>query len=119
MLEHCLAPELDVNSMIWQQDEPSTLYRDVTRYLKQTLPRRWRSWRLHSVATQITHVLFKLGFVEDNVLMPPMPVDLHELHDRIISAVALADDTFLKKLYGKLEYRPCVCRITRDRHVNT
>jgi hypothetical protein len=38
------------------------------------------------------------GFVKDNVYIPPMPVDLQELHDRIVNAIALVLVTFLGKL---------------------
>jgi hypothetical protein len=42
MLEHFLVPQLDVNSVIWQQDEaPSHCHRDVKKYLNQTFPGRW------------------------------------------------------------------------------
>jgi hypothetical protein len=48
----------------------------------------------------------------DNVYIPPMPVDLQELCDRIVNAIALVHVTFLGKLWVKLEYRLDVCRIT-------
>jgi hypothetical protein len=57
------------------------------------------------------------GFVKDNVYIPPMPVDLQELHDRIVNTTALVDVTFFDKLWGKLEYRLDVCRITRGSHI--
>jgi hypothetical protein len=34
------------------------------------------------------------GFVKDNVYIPPMPVDLQELGDRIVKAIALVHVTF-------------------------
>jgi hypothetical protein len=46
-----------------------------------------------------------------------MPVDLQELRDRIVNAIALVDVTFLNKLWDKLEYRLDVCRITRSSHI--
>jgi hypothetical protein len=46
-----------------------------------------------------------------------MPVDLQELHDRIVNTVALVDVTFLDKLWDKLEYRLDVCRITKGSHI--
>jgi hypothetical protein len=76
-----------------------------------------RSWRLHSIATQITqsdtHGLLILGFVKDNMYIPPMPVDLQEIRDRTVNTIALVDANFLDKLWDKLEYRLDVCRITR------
>jgi len=56
-------------------------------------------------------------FVKDNVYIPPMPVDLQELRDRIVNTIALVDVTFLNKLYKKLEYCRNVCRITRGSHI--
>jgi hypothetical protein len=53
------------------------------------------------------------GFVKDNVYIPPMPVDLQELRDRIVNTTALVDVTLLDKLWVELEYRLDVCRITR------
>jgi hypothetical protein len=53
------------------------------------------------------------GFVEDNVYIPPMPVDLQELRDRIVNATVLLHVTFLGKLWVELEYRLDVCRISR------
>jgi hypothetical protein len=57
------------------------------------------------------------GFIKDNVYIPPMPVDLRELRDRIVNAIALVDVTFLNKLWDKLEYRLDVCHITWGSHI--
>jgi hypothetical protein len=75
------------------------------------------------MATQITqsdtHGLSFWGFVEDNVYIPSMPVDLQELRDRTVNARALEHVTFLGKLWVELEYRLDVCRITRAAILNT
>jgi hypothetical protein len=42
--------------------------------------------------------------MKDNVYIPPIAVDLHELCDRIVNAIALVDFPFLKKLLDQLEY---------------
>jgi hypothetical protein len=42
-----------------------------------------------------------------------MPVDLQELRDRIVNAIALIHVTFLGKLWVELEYRLDGCRMTR------
>jgi hypothetical protein len=57
------------------------------------------------------------GFVENNVYIPPMPVDLQEIHDRIVNTIALVDANFLDKLWDKLEYCLDVCRVTRGSHI--
>jgi hypothetical protein len=38
------------------------------------------------------------GFVKDNVYIPPMPVKIQELRDRIVNTIALVDVTFFDKL---------------------
>jgi hypothetical protein len=57
------------------------------------------------------------GFVKDNEYIPPIPVDLHKLCDRIVNTVALVDVTFLNKLRDELEYHLDVCHITRYSHI--
>jgi len=54
-----------------------------------------------------------------SVYIPPMPVDLQELRDRIVNAKALVDVTFLNKLWDELDYRLDICRITRAAILNT
>jgi hypothetical protein len=57
------------------------------------------------------------GFVKDNVYIPPMPVELQELRDRIVNAIALVHVTFLGKLWVELEYSLDICHITRGNHI--
>jgi hypothetical protein len=57
------------------------------------------------------------GFVKGNVYIPPMPVDLQELRDRIVNAVAMVLITFLGKLWVELEYHLDVCRITMGSNI--
>jgi hypothetical protein len=57
------------------------------------------------------------GFVKDNMYIPPMPVDLQELRDRIVNAIALVHVTLLGKLWVELEYYLDVCRITRGSNI--
>jgi hypothetical protein len=45
--------------------------------------------------------------------IPPMPVGLQEIRDRIVNAIALVHVTFLGKLWVELEYHLDACRITR------
>jgi hypothetical protein len=46
-----------------------------------------------------------------------MPVDLQELCDRIVNAIALVHVTFSGKLWDELECRLDVCRITRRSNI--
>jgi hypothetical protein len=50
------------------------------------------------------------GFMKDNVYIPPMPVDLQELCDRIVNAIALVHVAFSGKLWVKLECHLEVCK---------
>jgi hypothetical protein len=101
------------NLIIWGSQNPLQVL-EVHRKMD-------RSCRLHSMDTQITQSdtrgLFILGFVKDNVYIPPMPVDLQEIRDRIVNTIALLDVNFLDKLWDKLEYCLDVCRIPRDSHI--
>jgi hypothetical protein len=125
MLKHFVVPQLDVNNVIRQQDgAPPHYHRDVTRCLNQTFPGRWIGhggyipWPPRS--PNLTSMDFPFwGFVKDNVYIPPMPVDLQELRDRIVNAIALVDVTFLNKLWDKLEYHLDVCRKTQAAILNT
>jgi hypothetical protein len=49
--------------------------------------------------------------MKGTVCIPPMPVDLQEIRDRVVNTIALVDANFLDKLWDKLEYRLDVCRI--------
>jgi hypothetical protein len=57
------------------------------------------------------------GFVKDNVYISLMPVDLQELRDRTVNAIALVHVTFLGKLWVELEYRLDVWHITRGSNI--
>jgi hypothetical protein len=57
-------------------------------------------------------------FVKENVYIPPMPVELQEIRDRIVNTIALVDANFLDKLWDKLEYRPDVCHITGGSNID-
>jgi hypothetical protein len=41
-------------------------------------------------------------FMEVNLYIPLMPVDLQELHDRNVNAIAQEDITFLSKVWDEL-----------------
>jgi hypothetical protein len=72
MLERFYVPQLDVNSVISQQDKaPSPLTQGCDAVPEPNIPEKMdRSWRLHSVATQITrsdtHELFILRIHKTN-----------------------------------------------------
>jgi hypothetical protein len=98
------APQLDKNNVIWQQDGPLPTITGMWYGTGTTHSGKVdRSWRPHSVATQITwcdtHGLSFWWFVKNSVYIPHMTVFLQELRDRIVNSVSLANVTFLNKLW--------------------
>ena len=43
--------------------------------------------------------------VEDRVFVPPLPVSLNELKQRITTAVARVDEDMLRSVWTELDYR--------------
>ena len=54
---------------------------------------------------------FLWSFVKDHVFVPPMPLDLAELRQRIEHAVAGIDHQMLARVWQELDYRIDVCRV--------
>ena len=52
---------------------------------------------------------FLWGFVKDIDFVPPVPVNLQELRDRITTAMALIDRDILTHVWNELDYRLDVC----------
>ena len=46
---------------------------------------------------------FLSGFIKNNVFVPPVPVNLQELHDCITAAVALIDRDMLAYVWNELD----------------
>jgi hypothetical protein len=98
MLEHFLVPQLNVNSVTWQQDNkmlvPLHYHRDVKQYLNQTFQGRWIDCDCYSLwppkSPDLTPIDVSFwGFMKDNAYMPPMPVDLQELCNGTVNTIAL------------------------------
>jgi hypothetical protein len=60
---------------------------------------------------------FLWGYVKDKVYVPPLPIDLPELRQRIVAAVDTIDVDMLQCVWQELEYRIDVCRVTRGGHM--
>ena len=60
---------------------------------------------------------FLWGFVKDRVFVPPLPLNLDDLKQRIRQAVASVDADMLQRVLDKLDYRMDVCRVTRGAHI--
>jgi hypothetical protein len=60
---------------------------------------------------------FLWGFVKDEVYVPPMPITLNNLKDRIRTATAKTDLHLLRNVWHEVECRPDVCRGTSGAHI--
>ena len=55
--------------------------------------------------------------VEDRVFIPPLPVSLKELKQRITTAVASVDEDMLRSVWTELDYRIDICRVAKGSHI--
>ena len=55
--------------------------------------------------------------VEDRVFVPPLPVSLNELKQRITTAVASFDDDMLRSVWTELDYHIDIYRVTKGSHI--
>ena len=55
--------------------------------------------------------------VEDRVFVPPLPVSLNELKQRITTTVASVDEDMLRSVSTELHYRIDICRVTKGSHI--
>jgi hypothetical protein len=86
-------------------------HRDVTQHLNQTFPVRWIGHGSYILwpprSSDLTPMDFPFwGFVKDNVYIPHRPVDLQELSDRIVNAIAMVGVTVWSKLWDELRVLP-------------
>ena len=57
------------------------------------------------------------GSVEDRVFVPPLPVSLNELKQRITTVVASVDEDMLRSVWTELDYRIDIYRVAKGSHV--
>jgi len=60
--------------------------------------------------------LFFGGFVKDSVYVPPLPMSLNELRDRITHALQTVTADMLHRGWDEFDYRVDVCRVTQSAH---
>jgi hypothetical protein len=53
----------------------------------------------------------------DRVFVPPFPVSLNELKQRITKAAASVDEDMLRSVWTELDYRIDICRVTKGSHI--
>ena len=105
----------DSDDYVFQQDGcPDHFHNEVRDYLNTNLPERWIGRR----SPDLRLCDFSLwGFVKDTVFVPPVPVNLQVLGDRITAAVALIDSDMLTRVWNELYYRLDVCHISHGGHI--
>ena len=55
--------------------------------------------------------------IEDRVFVPPLPVSLNELKQRITTAIASVDEDMLRSVWTELDYHIDICRVTNSSHI--
>ncbi|GFG34239.1 hypothetical protein Cfor_10687 [Coptotermes formosanus] len=60
---------------------------------------------------------FLWGFVKDSVYVPPLPMSLKELRDRITHALQTITADMLHRVWDEFDYRVDVCRVTQGAHI--
>ena len=130
MLENWLLPQLNTyyDDYILQLDGASpNFHRDVRVLLSRVLQQRW----IGRAAKGDNHLLpwpprspdptprdfFLWGFVTDSVYVPPLPMSLKELRDRITHAVQTITADMLQRVWDEFDYRMDVCRVTQSAHI--
>jgi hypothetical protein len=58
-----------------------------------------------------------LGFAKDSVYVPPFPMSLKKLHDRITHALQTNTADMLHRVCDEFDYRMDVCRVTQSAHI--
>jgi len=57
------------------------------------------------------------GYIKDTLFVPPLPVSLNELKQRITTAVASVDKDMLRAVWTELDHRIDICRVTKGSHI--
>jgi hypothetical protein len=60
---------------------------------------------------------FLWGFVKDSIYVPPLPMSLKELSDRITHALQTITADMLHRVWDEFDYRVDVCRVTQGAHI--
>jgi len=129
MFSEWLLPQMqqDSENFIFIQDgAPPHWHSGVRHYLDKNLPRRWigRSTDENMALTcwpprspDLTPCDFFLwGYFKHRVFVPPLPVSLNELKQRITAAVASVDEDMLRSVWTELDYRIDICCVTKGSH---
>ena len=127
MLQTWLFPRMqkdDPEDFITQQDgTPPHFHLDIRCWLNDVLPHRWIGRGAHedfmfcpwpAQSPDLTPCdCFLLGYVKDEVFVPPQPVSIPDLKNRITAAVETITPDLLSRVWQELDYRLDVCRVTK------
>ena len=130
MVSEWLLPQMqqDSENFIFIQDgAPPYWHNGVRHYLDENLPRRWTGrstvenmaltcWPPRS-PTLTPCDFFLWGYIKDRGFVPPLPVNLNELKQRITTAVASVDKDMLRSVWTESDYRIDICRVTKGSHI--
>ena len=58
-----------------------------------------------------------MGYVKGRVFVPPLPVSLNELKQRITTAATSVDEDMLRSVWTELDYRIDICLVTKGSHI--
>ena len=88
--------------------------------LNRVLQQRW----IGRAAKGDNHLLpwppcdfFLWGFLKDSFYVPPLPMSLSELRDRITHALQTITAGMLHRVWDEFYYRVDVCRVTQGAHI--
>jgi len=125
-----LLPHLNTNydDYILQLDSaPHHFHRNVRVLLTRVLQQRWIGraekgdnhllrWPPHS-PDLTPYDFFLWGFVKDSVYVPPLPMSLKELRDRITHTLQTITADMLHRVWDEFDYRVNVCRVTQGAYI--
>jgi hypothetical protein len=57
------------------------------------------------------------GYVKDKVFVPPVPVTLDDLKQRITTATAGVDEDMLTRVWQEFDCRVDICRVIMGAHI--
>jgi hypothetical protein len=60
---------------------------------------------------------FLWGYIKDRIFVPPLPVSLNELKQRITTAVESVDEGMFRSVWTELDCRIDICRVTKGSHI--
>ena len=80
--------------------------------------KRNRHFQRYVVSPDLTPCDFYLwGYIKDRFFIPPLPVSLNELKQRVTTAVASVDEDMLRSVWTEIDYRIHICRVTKGSHI--